>query len=132
MVKNAIKFTHEREHSEGGFTLYQNNPDTKNTYYGVKILRLFNQEPYNKENTIEWIESLQKDRLFGIQGIFYRINILNYFKRKVRIPENYKLELNSIIEFKNLNMAYLHTIVSKSLGLNNLKDILKWILKIPK
>ncbi|MGV8143189.1 MAG: prenyltransferase/squalene oxidase repeat-containing protein [Methanothermobacter sp.] len=129
LVKNAVKFTHEREHAEGGFTLYQNNPDTKNTYYGVKILRLFNEEPYNKKNTIEWIKSLQKNRLFAIQGLFYRINILKYFKRKIFLPELNKLELSSISNFKTIEIAYFYLVVSKLLGLDNLTKIKKWMLK---
>lgn len=47
-LKAALKFTHEREYGKGGFTLYRYNPDTKNTYYGAKIRKTFNEEPYNK------------------------------------------------------------------------------------
>jgi len=47
-LRKALKFVHDREHDEGGFTLYRGVPDTKNTYYGVKILEMFNEEPFNK------------------------------------------------------------------------------------
>lgn len=124
----ALKFTHEREHKEGGFTLYRGNPDTKNTYYGINILKMFNEDPYNKENTIRWIEELQKGRMFGIQGVFYRINILNSFERPINIPDEYISKLNLKTGFPSLKIAYYHLIISKILGLTNLSKMVEWIL----
>lgn len=128
ILNKALKFVHEREHEEGGFTLYKGLPDTKNTYYGVKILKMFNKDPYNKEKTIEWIEKLQKDRMYGIQGVFYRVNILNSFDKEIKVPESYISRLNSKTEFANLRIAYYHSVVSKILELDNLPKIADWIL----
>jgi hypothetical protein len=35
---------HKLEHEKGGFAIYRGIPDTKNTYYGVKIFKLFDEE----------------------------------------------------------------------------------------
>ena len=42
ILNNALKFVHGREHEKGGFTLYKGISDTKNMYYGVNILKMFN------------------------------------------------------------------------------------------
>jgi hypothetical protein len=123
-----LRFTHGREHEEGGFTLYHGIPDTKNTYYGVKMIKMFNEEPYNKVKTIEWIEELQKGRMYGLHGVFYRVNILNSFKQKIRFPTQSISKLNSKNDFSNMKIAYYYTILSKILKLKNLKKIAKWIL----
>lgn len=118
---------HEREHHEGGFTLYKGIPDTKNTYYGLKTLKMFKQEPNNKEQTIKWIQKLQKDRMYGIQGVFYRINILNIFNEEIMVPESFIARLNAQREFANLEVAYYHTMISNILGLDNFSKIINWI-----
>lgn len=128
ILNNALKFVHEREHEEGGFTLYKGIPDTKNTYYGVKILKMFNKDPCNKEETIKWVEQLQKGRMYGIQGVFYRVNILNTFNRNIMMSEEYISRLNARTEFVSLKVAYYHAIISKILKLNNLTKITVWIL----
>jgi hypothetical protein len=128
ILSNALKFTHKREYEQGGFTLYKGIPDTKNTYYGVKILEIYNEEPYNKEKTIEWIQELQEGRMYGIQGLFYRVNILNIFREKIRVHESYISRLNVKTEFTNLKVAYYHAIISKILELNNIGKIANWIL----
>jgi hypothetical protein len=58
ILNNALKFVHGREHEKGGFSLYKGISDTKNTYYAVNILKMFNKEPHNKEKTVEWVEKL--------------------------------------------------------------------------
>lgn len=93
---------HKREHEKGGFTLYSGVPDTKNTYYGLKILEMFNEEPYHKEKTIAWILKLQKDRMYSIHGVFYRLNILNIFNKEILVPESYIKRLNEQREFASL------------------------------
>lgn len=119
---------HEREHKDGGFTLYKGIPDTKNTYYGVKILKMFDKEPYNKPKTIEWVEKLQKGRMYGIQGLFYRINVLNSFNREIIINDEYISRLNARTEFISLKVAYCHAMTSQILKLKNLPKIAVWIL----
>lgn len=89
ILDQALKFVHKREHLEGGFTLYEGIPDTKNTYYGVKILQILDEEPHNKENTINWIENLQEGRQYGTRGIFYRLNILDVYNRSPKFPQKY-------------------------------------------
>jgi uncharacterized protein len=128
LLKRALNFVREREHIEGGFTLYKGIPDTKNTYYGVKILEMFNIEPHNKEKTIEWIQKLQKDRMYGIKGVFYRLNILDIFDVKIEVPENYITKLNGKTEFGSLELSYYYAFISNILELDNLSKIADWIL----
>lgn len=123
-----MKFVHAREHEEGGFTLYSGIPDTKNTYYGLKILQMFNDEPYNKGDTINWIQKLQKDKMYGIQGVFYRVNILNIFNEEITVPKSYIKQLNSKTEFATLEVAYYHTAISHILKLDNFDNAMDWIL----
>jgi len=128
ILNNALKFTHKREHSEGGFTLYSGYPDTKNTYYGLLILQLFNEEPYNKENTIKWVEYLHKGRMYGIKGIFYRVNILKILGKTPGLGEKYFVKLIIKNEFPNFEIAYLHTSILKNIGYDKFDFITDWIL----
>jgi len=123
-----LKFTHAREHPEGGFTLYRGVPDTKNTYYGVKILKMFNENPLNLEKTVAWIENLQKDRMFGVYGVFYRLNILKLLNGKIIVPDSYIKRIKDRRRFSSIKIAYYNLIISKILGLNNLELIAEWIL----
>ena len=119
---------HAREHEEGGFTLYSGIPDTKNTYYGLKILQMFNDEPNNREYTINWIQKLQKDKMYSIQGVFYRVNILNIFNEEITVPKSYIEQLSSKTDFVTLEVAYYHTAISYILNLDNFENVTEWIL----
>ena len=127
-LKKALNFTHKREHYEGGFTLYKGLPDTKNTYYGIKILEMFNKEPYNKGKTINWIQKLQTNRMYGLKGVFYRLNILNSFDKETKVPEEYTKKLNTKTVFSSQKIAYYNTVISNILKLDNLNKIADWIL----
>lgn len=127
-MENALKYVHDREHDKGGFTLYKGLPDGKNTYYGLKTLKLFNKEPFNKIKTIKWIMDLQRKKMYGIHGIFYIINILHMFNEKIKVPQFYISNLKFKTDFPNLESAYYHTIISKILKLDNLQLIAEWIL----
>jgi len=83
----------------------------------------------NIENTINWLERLQTQGAHGIYGWFYRISLLDHFQREIKIQNSLKDELNSKKEFFNLKIAYYHVVLSKILGLDNLPEIGKWILK---
>ncbi len=122
-----MKFVHTRKHHEGGFALYKGIPDTKKTYYGLKTLEMFNDEPNNKEQIIKWIQKLQKYRMYGIQGVFYRINILNMFNEEIIVLESYIARLNAQNEFANLEVAYYHTVISNILNLNNFSKVINGI-----
>jgi len=89
---------------------------------------MFNQEPYNREKTIEWIQSLQKDKMYAIQGVFYRVNILNLFNEEIPVPASYINKLKSKTKFANFEVAYYHTIISHILNLDNLANVTSWIL----
>jgi hypothetical protein len=89
---------------------------------------MFNQEPYNREKTIEWIQSLQKDKMYAIQGVFYRVNILNLFNEEIPVPVSYINKLKSKTKFANFEVAYYHTIISHILNLDNLANVTSWIL----
>ena len=119
---------HAREHEEGGFTLYSGIPDTKNTYYALKILQMFNDEPNNREDTINWIQKLQKDKMYGIQGVFYRVNILNIFNEEITVPKSYIEQLGSKTDFATLEVAYYHTSISHILNLDTFENVTEWIL----
>jgi hypothetical protein len=127
-LKNALRFVHQREHENGGFTLYHGIPDTKNTYYGIKTLQMFGKEPFNIEKTIKWIEKLQKERIPGIYGVFYQLNILKFYNREINVEGKYKTGLNSKKDYASLKDAYYHTKVSQILGVKNLSKIAEWIL----
>jgi hypothetical protein len=107
-------------------------PDGKNTYYGLNILKIFNEEPYNKKRTIKWVENLNEGRLFGIKGIYYRLSALSLFDMKTEIPEEYASKLISKIAFNNLETAFLSTCILKMTGYNDLYDISDWILSFQK
>lgn len=94
-VKRALEFVHGRERGNGGFTLYEGIPDTKNTYYGVLTLKLLGIEPENMDKTIEWVEYLQRGRMFGLKGLFYRVNILKLLNREPELNEKYFERLRS-------------------------------------
>ena len=89
---------------------------------------MFKKYPLNLEKTIEWIENLQKDRMFGIYGVFYRLNILKLLKGKIIVPDSYIKRLKERKEFSSVKIAYYNLIISKILGLNNLDLITEWIL----
>jgi hypothetical protein len=89
---------------------------------------MFNQEPYNREKTIEWIQCLQKDKMYAIQGVFYRVNILNLFNEEIPVPVSYINKLKSKTKFANFEVAYYHTIISHILNLDNLANVTSWIL----
>ena len=48
ILSPPLKFFHEREYLEGEFALYEGIPDTKNMYYGVKILQMWVKNPERK------------------------------------------------------------------------------------
>jgi hypothetical protein len=127
-LKKALNFVHEREHYEGGFTLYKGVPNTKNTYYVVKILEMFNEEPNNKEKTINWVQKLQNDRMYRIKGVFYRLNILNSFDKEIKVPDGYIEKLNAKNKFSSQKVAYYYIVISNVLKLDNLNKIADWIL----
>ncbi len=127
-VSNALEFTHNREHIEGGFTLYNGVPDTKNTYYGLMILQLYCKEPYNKENTIKWIEYLHNGRMFGVKGVFYRVNSLRILGRTPELAEKYFKKIISRKIFPNFEIAFLYTSILDNIGYNKFDIIVDWIL----
>jgi hypothetical protein len=93
---------------------------------------MFNEEPYNKKETIKWVEYLNKGRLFGIKGIYYRLGALNLFGMKTEIPEEFASKLTTKIAFNNLETAFLSTSILKMTGYNDLYDISDWILSFQK
>jgi hypothetical protein len=116
ILDHALKFVHEREHPEGGFTLYEGIPDTKNTYYGIKILQLLSEEPYNKENTIKWIENLQEGRQYSTRGIFYRLNILDVYKRNPKFAQKYVERFIERYKTSNPEIIFLMTSILRIVG----------------
>lgn len=116
-LKHVLRFVQKRENPEGGFTLYEGIPDTKNTYYGLKILHMLDEEPKNKENTIKWLENLQEGRQYGTRGIFYRINILDSFKRNPNFPKKYVNRFLERFRTSNLEIVYLMTNVLGIVGI---------------
>lgn len=93
---------------------------------------MLNEEPYNKKETIKWVKNLNKGRLFGIKGIFYRLNALKLFNIKPEIPDEYASKLINKIAFTNLETAFLSTNVLKLTGYDNLDSIAEWILSFQK
>lgn len=89
---------------------------------------MLNEEEYNKEKTLKWIENLNKDRIFGIKSVFYRLNILKLFNKKLEIPKEYASKLSNKIAFTNLENAFLSTAILKLSGYDDLHNIAKWVL----
>lgn len=127
VVKGALEFVHGREHDNGGFTLYEGIPDTKNTYYGVLTLKLLGIEPENMDKTIEWVEYLQRGRMFGLKGLFYRVNILKLLNREPELNEKYFERLRSKEKFPSMEMAFVHTSILKTLGYECYDNVSNWI-----
>jgi len=93
---------------------------------------MFNEEPYNKKKTIEWIKNLNKGRLFGIKGIFYRLNALKIFNMKTEIPDEFASKLINKIAFTSLETAFLSTNILKLTRYDDLHGIVDWILSFQK
>ena len=110
-----------------GFTLYEGIPDTKNTYYGVLILKLLGVEPENIDKTIEWVEYLQRGRMFGLKGLFYRVNILKLLNREPELNERYFERFKSKKKFPSMEIAFMYTSILKTLGYECFDNISGWI-----
>ena len=93
---------------------------------------MFNEEPYNKEETLNWFKKLNEGRIFGIKGIFYKLNALKSFNIQPTIPDEYASKLLSKIAFNTLETAFLCTKILKLTGYNNLYNIAYWILSFQK
>ncbi len=129
VLKNALKYVHQREHDGGGFTLYEGIPDGKNTYYGLSILNLLGETPYNINETIEWLGKSQNSRVFGIYGKFNLLNSLVLLGKEPKIPDKYIIPLSGKKEFPNLEIAYLTTVILKLLEYHDFNRISEWILR---
>ncbi|KAF5035710.1 prenyltransferase/squalene oxidase repeat-containing protein [Methanobacterium aggregans] len=127
--EKALKFVYNREHPEGGFTLYEGIPDTKNTYYALKTLQIMGKKPKNLEKTLKWISYLHNGRMFGLKGFFYRLNILKLYGIKLEVPEKYKMILTMRNEFSTMEVAFLNTAVLKLMGYQNFENVKDWVLQ---
>jgi Uncharacterized protein conserved in archaea len=78
---------------------------------------MLDDEPQNKENTIKWIENLQEGRQYGTRGIFYRVNILDSFKRSPNFPQKYVNRFLGRYRTSNLEIIYLMTTVLRVVGI---------------
>jgi len=78
---------------------------------------MLDDEPQNKENTIKWIENLQEGRQYGTRGIFYRVNILDSFKRNPNFPQKYVNRFLGRYRTSNLEIIYLMTTVLRVVGI---------------
>lgn len=77
---------------------------------------MLDKESYNKEKTIKWIENLQEGRQYGTRGIFYRVNILDSFKRIPYFPQKYVNRFLERYKTSNLEIIYLMTNVLRIVG----------------
>lgn len=127
-IKKALEYVHQREHIGGGFTLYEGIPDGKNTFYGLSILKMFKEKPYNIDKTIKWVEDMQKGRIFGVYAKFNLLNTLTLLGKEPKIDDKYIDELAKKKEFPKLEIAYLSTVILKLTGHNELNNIAEWIL----
>lgn len=127
VINRTLEFAHKREHAGGGFTLYEGIPDTKNTYYGVLTLKLLGTKPKNMDKTIEWIEYLQKGRMFGLKGLFYRVNTLKLLNRKPKLHEKYLQRLKNREKFPSMELTFMYTSILKTLGYEYFHKISDWI-----
>lgn len=127
--EKALKFIYRREHPEGGFTLYEGIPDTKNTYYALKTLKILSKEPNNLEKTLNWISYLQSSRTVGLKGVFYRSNILKIYGKELKLTEKYKKMLAMRNEFSSMELAFLSTSILKLTGHRNFENVKEWVLK---
>lgn len=128
VLTRALEFVHKREHIEGGFTLYEGIPDTKNTYYGVLTLKLLGTEPKNRNETIEWVEYLQRGRMFGLKGLFYRVNTLKILNRKPELHEKYLKKLKNREKFPSMEVAFMHVSILNALGYEDFDAVSRWII----
>ena len=78
---------------------------------------MLDEEPQNMERTIKWIENLQEGRQYGTRGIFYRVNILDSFKRNPNFPQNYVNRFLERYRTSNLEIIYLMTTVLRVVGI---------------
>ena len=78
---------------------------------------MLDEEPQNMERTIKWIENLQEGRQYGTRGIFYRVNILDSFKRNPNFPQKYVNRFLERYRTSNLEIIYLMTTVLRVVGI---------------
>ena len=89
---------------------------------------MLDEEPYNRENTINWIENLQEGRQYGTRGIFYRLNILDVYKRSPKFPQKYVKKFFERYKTSNLEIIFLMTSILRIVGFEDLELIKKCVL----
>ena len=85
-------------------------------------------EPYNNENTIKWIENLQEGRQYGTRGIFYRLNILDVYKRNPKFAQKYVKRFIERYKTSNLEIIFLMTSILRIVGFEDTELIKKCVL----
>lgn len=123
----VLDFIRRRGHKDGGYTLYEGLPDSKNTYYAIKSLQLLGREPSNLTNTLRWVEGVHKRGSFSAQGLFYRCSILREYNKDYRIPRRFIRRLKETYKRADLEITYY---IDSVLRMHNiiLDDIVDWII----
>ncbi len=122
-----LDFIRNRSHEDGGYTLYEGLPDSKNTYYAIKSLQLLGEEPENLEKTLKWVEEVHRRGSFTAQGLFYRCSILKEYNKDYEIPEKFIKRLEETYQRSQLEITYY---IDSVLRMHNiiLDDIVDWII----
>jgi hypothetical protein len=89
---------------------------------------MLGEEPHNKENTIKWIENLQEGRQYGTRGIFYRLKILDVYKRNPKFAQKYVKRFTERYKTSNLEIIFLMTSILGIVGSEDPELIKKCVL----
>jgi len=123
----VLNFIRKRSHEDGGYTLYEGLPDSKNTYYAIKSFQLLGREPANLAKTLKWLEEVHSRGSFSAQGLFYRCSILKEYNRDHRIPKKFIRRLQETYKRSDLEITYY---IDSVLRMHNiiLDEIPDWII----
>jgi len=122
-----LNFIKGRSHENGGYTLYEGFPDSKNTYYAIKSFQLLGREPWNLKKTLNWLEDIHKRGSFTAQGLFYRSSILKEYNRNYEIPEKFIERLKKTYRRSKLEITYYIDFVLRTHNIV-LDEIADWII----
>lgn len=127
MEQEILGFIKGRSHENGGYTLYEGLPDSKNTYYAIKSFQLLGRRPWNLEKTLNWLEDVHRRGSFAAQGLFYRCSILKEYNRDYKIPRKFIKRLKETYKRSNLEITYY---IDSVLRRHNiiLDEIADWII----
>jgi len=121
------EFLNKRRHPDGGYTLFEGLPDTKNTYYALRSFELLGDEPGGLEKTLDWLEDVHSRGSFAAQGLFYRCSVLRDYGRDFLVSDKFIDLLKASYRKSKLEITYYMDSVLRMHG-EYLEEVPEWVL----